>query len=92
MSVPVTLLFVQNVYIGGGSTLGVDRHVLGWHAKACAGMACQGMCWDGMPRTSMCWEGMPRPRQGQGKHMHRERDETVTFTPRVPKQVVSNAY
>ncbi|KAJ0628831.1 hypothetical protein HanIR_Chr00c51g0914981 [Helianthus annuus] len=49
-------------------------------------MACQGMCWDGMPRTSMCWEGMPRPRQGQGKHMHRERDETVTFTPRVPKQ------
>ncbi|KAJ0629829.1 hypothetical protein HanHA89_Chr00c06g0736411 [Helianthus annuus] len=54
-------------------------------------MACQGMCWDGMPRTSMCWEGMPRPRQGQGKHMHRERDETVTFTPRVPNEMVSNA-
>ncbi|MFS7977426.1 hypothetical protein Hanom_Chr10g00903831 [Helianthus anomalus] len=32
-------------------------------------MACLGVRWDGMPRTSMCWEGMPRPRQGQGKHI-----------------------
>ncbi|KAJ0615020.1 hypothetical protein HanIR_Chr02g0069221 [Helianthus annuus] len=38
---------VKNIYIGGGSILGVDRHVLGWHALACAGMACQGQACAG---------------------------------------------